>query len=105
MDRIDELGVPPSEQATRYVFQQAQMGWINIDAFYKLGEEKVDLIVKNDDQMIEGRVFIHFPKIKSCINMRIEDGLAKQEGFPLEEEAKTCGLPNKRWGIQCVTKI
>jgi len=86
-EKLDNLGIAPTEQDQQYLVQQAKLGWINIDRFWKFEGERSDLIVHNDDEKTNEKVIVHFVEVNSCMSIQMKKENAQLKSYPIGEPA------------------
>ncbi len=87
--KMDELGVPSSAQASRYVFNQTNLGWLNIDKFYKDNSSpQREIMVSSPTPSENENVLLFFTELNSCLNIHMNEGKGVQNGIPSDAKAK-----------------
>ncbi len=86
-EKLNKLGIAPTEQDQQYLLRQAELGWINIDRFWKFEGERKDLIVYNDDEKANEKVIVHFTEVNSCMSIQMIKNYAQLKSFPIGEPA------------------
>ncbi len=86
-ERMDAMGATTESALNNYVFAFNDLGWINIDRFYKLPEDETQMIVLNDPDTTTEKVLLVFKNLNSIITFKQVDQQYKYERIPKKESA------------------
>ncbi len=88
IEKMEELGIPSEGLTSRYIFSQANLGWMNIDRLYEDNfMPKREIIVSSKCEE-EENVMLYFSSLNSCIPLHMNEGEARQKNIPKTEDAR-----------------
>ena len=86
---LDEKGIANEQMMNSYITSVSKLKWINIDRFWKMRDSQRQMVVLNDADEAQERVFIVFKNLQCVLPMKsVQEGrktFYQMDGIPKDE--------------------